>query len=46
MLVLGVVFTIVVVVEEAIILRGFSQIGKGSFPSPFMVVCHEGHREV
>jgi hypothetical protein len=34
-LILGSIFTIVFVVKKAIILRGFNQVGGGSFPNPF-----------
>jgi hypothetical protein len=36
MLVLGVVFTIVLMLKEIIILQGFSQVGGGPFPNPFL----------
>jgi hypothetical protein len=42
---LNVIFTIVLVVKEASILGGFSQIGGRSFCSHFLVVLREGHME-
>jgi hypothetical protein len=42
-LVLSVVFTIALVVKEAVILGGFNQICGGSFPNHFLVVWHKGH---
>jgi hypothetical protein len=38
----GVVFTIAFVMKEAIILKGFSQIGEGSFSSPFFGCVVQG----
>jgi hypothetical protein len=51
MLLSSVVFTLALVVKQAIILGGFSQIGIGSFPNPFFWWCgirgarkHEVHK--
>jgi hypothetical protein len=38
----GVLFTIALMVKEAIILKGFSQIDKGSFPNPFFSGVMQG----
>jgi hypothetical protein len=45
MFVSSVVFTIALVVKEAIILGDLNQIGKRSFFNPFLVVQREGHKE-
>jgi len=42
MLVLGAIFTIVFLLKEAIILGGFSQVGRGPFPNLFSSGAAQG----